>query len=100
MTDFAKEKWAARGRKIYCAKNGDIGDTVLLAEISNENIQEAAAIANFISFAPEMYRLLIQLAFHPDNTITYAEMVREAIKLYDLINGYSTLIDIIRKDAQ
>ena len=62
MPDFTKEKWAALGRYIYRAKNGDIDNTVLLAEVSDENIQDAHAIANFISFAPEMYRLLWVLA--------------------------------------
>ena len=85
MPDFTKEKWAALGRNIYCAKNGDIDNTVLLAEVSYENIQDAHAIANFISFAPEMYRLLELVAFG-DDKITFADMVQEAIRLYDMIN--------------
>lgn len=92
MPEFAKEKWAALGRKIYCAKNSDIANTVLLAEVSSENISEAPAIANFISFAPEMYRLLEQFAFG-NYPMTYADMVKEAIELYDLINGKDTSHD-------
>ena len=86
MSDFTKGKWAALGRSIYCAKNGDIDNTVLLAEVSNENFQDAHAIANFISFAPEMFRLLELVAFG-NYKMTFADIVQEAIRLYDMINS-------------
>ncbi len=86
MPDFTKEKWAAFGNKIYAARNDDIGDAVLLAEIKNKAIHEASSIAWYISFTPEMYRLLELVAFG-GKAMTYTDMVKEAIKLYDLING-------------
>lgn len=99
MSEFTKEKWAAFGNKIYAARNGDIGDTVLLAEIKNKAIHEASSIAWYMSFTPEMYRLLELVAFG-GGAKTYADIVKEAIKLYDLINGYDALVETTRKEMQ
>ncbi len=91
MPDFAKEKWTALGRKIYCTKNGDIDNTVLLAEVSSENIQDASSIAKFISFTPEMHcvleYVLDTLAPYADTDFPYlSKLWWEICELLDRIN--------------
>ena len=67
----------------------------MLAEVSNENIQDAPSIAKIISFTPEMHGVLEYaldtLAPYADTECPYlSKLWWEICELLDKINGENT----------